>query len=859
MIHSPENTTRPRSIAVKFCVALAILTLLLSSDLRADDPVLENGDILVGARGGSGFWGYYGLIWRIRDGNKQIILGDDPANRIGSRPTDFLIDSKGRLVFVATGALVTGNGNDTGLFRANLETGEVETLHVFRYAPNPDEPVPAAYPAGVVSAYTCMRTGLHATRVLQAVIDDDVKSGTPQFRYAEAYNLSAALTVGGERARVYAFRYLADEGKLERGISLEPLPPRGCGVDMVVKGSDTYYGLESWVGVAQASVTLDLKIEADTDFGSGVFSAALRLGGGSELIYSHKTILDDLDVENRRVAACGTTIEIPANAGGTFNVLAGVRNIGFLGDGLFATSHSGAAGFPYLLDLGGTYPFMNPNSCQIYQAVAHKSPFDYGTEESEATSAVAFGNRILATQDHRGRLLSLTREGTSVVVEEGFDRPDGVVAYPPEDVPITGALLVIRIDSPLNVLVTDAAGRRIGRTAAGGEVNDFGDKGGIVDPSGTGEPLFYAVMNPAPGSYSVESVGTGEGSYAITVYSADPSQSEAGMIRVTGTTSAGDVDSHDFVASDEGLALEFVAPPLPDDTIPPVTTATLSTAANAAGWHNSDVTVTLAAVDEEGGSGVSEIFYSTSIGAAVAGEVVTGSAASIAITGEGTTTLTFSARDQAGNEEAPQTLTIRIDKTPPTVSGVRLPAANGAGWNNTDVTVQFTCADDLSGVASCDPAIQEVSTEGAGQSRTASAVDQAGNSASGIVADINIDKTAPDVTCTPAPAMLWPPNHNLVSVSATVDVIDALSGAAGFVLLAATSNEADNGTGDGDLPNDIQEFDIGAADTSGLLRAERAGTGRGRLYLLSYQGADLADNVATCQGEVSVPHSRGKR
>jgi endo-1,4-beta-xylanase len=72
-------------------------------------------------------------------------------------------------------------------------------------------------------------------------------------------------------------------------------------------------------------------------------------------------------------------------------------------------------------------------------------------------------------------------------------------------------------------------------------------------------------------------------------------------------------------------------------------------------------------------------------------------------------------------------------------------------------------------------------------------------------------------------------------------------------LLSATSNEADNGLGDGDFPNDIQGFDVGSADTSGQLRAERSGRGNGRVYTLTYRGLDLAGNTHDCKAVVTVP------
>jgi hypothetical protein len=119
----------------------------------------------------------------------------------------------------------------------------------------------------------------------------------------------------------------------------------------------------------------------------------------------------------------------------------------------------------------------------------------------------------------------------------------------------------------------------------------------------------------------------------------------------------------------------------------------------------------------------------------------------------------------AGGSAGPVDVSIKRDATKPTIEGSASPAANGAGWNNTDVTVSFTCADNLSGIASCGPD-DTLSSEGAGQSATGTAVDDAGNSASATVSSINIDKTPPAinfVSRTPANVNDW--NNGNVTVN----------------------------------------------------------------------------------------------
>ena len=71
---------------------------------------------------------------------------------------------------------------------------------------------------------------------------------------------------------------------------------------------------------------------------------------------------------------------------------------------------------------------------------------------------------------------------------------------------------------------------------------------------------------------------------------------------------------------------------------------------------------------------------------------------------------------------------VNVDLTAPTVSPVVSPAPNAQGWANQPPTVTYSCADALSGVASC-PTPVAISAEGANQTVTGTAVDTAGNTA----------------------------------------------------------------------------------------------------------------------------------
>ncbi len=196
------------------------------------------------------------------------------------------------------------------------------------------------------------------------------------------------------------------------------------------------------------------------------------------------------------------------------------------------------------------------------------------------------------------------------------------------------------------------------------------------------------------------------------------------------------------------------------DQTPPTTTAS-----SVPDWANASVTFTLHANDTL--SGVDATHYTIDGGATQTGDTVT-------VNGDGVHQVAYWSVDNAGNVETANTATVKIDTTAPTITVSQTPAANGAGWNNSDVTVNFTCSDATSGVASC-TSPQSLTNEGAGQTVTGSAVDNAGNSSSASTT-VNIDKTAPNImgVLPPQSAPGWYNTPVTVSFACT----DALSGVA---------------------------------------------------------------------------------
>ncbi|MFI2857732.1 alginate lyase family protein [Paenibacillus sp. JSM ZJ436] len=186
-----------------------------------------------------------------------------------------------------------------------------------------------------------------------------------------------------------------------------------------------------------------------------------------------------------------------------------------------------------------------------------------------------------------------------------------------------------------------------------------------------------------------------------------------------------------------------------------------------------------------------------------------------------------------------------------------------AGWSNTDVTVKLIATDEETGIATTYYSINgsepstgsTISFESEGVHILQYwSVDHAGNQEDVKTTLIRIDKTAPTLEIVLSKKVLWPPNHRMLPVKATISAQDSLSDV-NVVLQSITSNEPDDGLGDGDRQNDIQEAEWNTYDLEFMLRAERSGTGTGRTYTVTYLATDEAGNQATASVEVRVPHS----
>jgi Beta-propeller repeat len=215
--------------------------------------------------------------------------------------------------------------------------------------------------------------------------------------------------------------------------------------------------------------------------------------------------------------------------------------------------------------------------------------------------------------------------------------------------------------------------------------------------SGNGD-AFVAKLNPT-GSALVYSTYLGSGGDTGLGIAVD-SSGNAYVTGLTYSTNFPTMNPLQPAFSGKGDAFVAKIASIGSDNTPPITTANPSPGPNINGWNNTNVTINLNATDNPGGSGVKQIEFALGGAQNTGWQTVAGNTASVTISAEGATTLSYFATDNAGNLESAKTLTVRIDKTPPIISG--LPAPGCTIWPPNHKLVQVAtviAADALSGFA----------------------------------------------------------------------------------------------------------------------------------------------------------------
>ncbi|HWQ84874.1 MAG TPA: ExeM/NucH family extracellular endonuclease [Anaerolineales bacterium] len=114
------------------------------------------------------------------------------------------------------------------------------------------------------------------------------------------------------------------------------------------------------------------------------------------------------------------------------------------------------------------------------------------------------------------------------------------------------------------------------------------------------------------------------------------------------------------------------------------------------------------------------------------------------------------------------------------------------------------------------------------------------------------EATPPQLVVDLSQTLLWPPRHQYVTIQASLTASDNADADPTITLVYVTSNEPDEGLGDGDLPDDIVIID----DQTFRLRAERSGLGNDRVYTITYLVTDDCGNSQYVEAYVTIPHNR---
>jgi len=224
-------------------------------------------------------------------------------------------------------------------------------------------------------------------------------------------------------------------------------------------------------------------------------------------------------------------------------------------------------------------------------------------------------------------------------------------------------------------------------------------------------------------------------------------------------------------------------------------------------------------------------------------------------------TRTFTATDGATNTaSASQTITV-IDNTPPTISCPANITVNAiSGTCAAPASFIVTATDNCSAATVTTDHLSGSSFPVGTTTVHATATDAAGNSSNCSFTVTVKDIDPPVITLNGQTITLWPPDHKYQTIQVTdlvasaSDLCDPGVNINSVVIASVSSDEPENGGGgDGNTFNDIV---IGGDCKSVQLRAERMGSGNGRVYTITFKVTDSSGNSTTATAKVTVPKSQ---
>lgn len=222
----------------------------------------------------------------------------------------------------------------------------------------------------------------------------------------------------------------------------------------------------------------------------------------------------------------------------------------------------------------------------------------------------------------------------------------------------------------------------------------------------------------------------------------------------------------------------------------------------------------------------------------------------------GTTTVIATALNGAGYDSCSFKVTVRDVQPPVITCPANITRPNAPGQCGATVTYAATATDNCTSTVTVtvQPASGSFFPVGT-TTVTARATDGSGNTAT-CSFTVTVNDVEPPVIHDLAvtPPVLWPPNHKMKVITADYTSTDNCPGPI-TCQITVTSNEPENGTGDGDAAPDWEILN----DHHLKLRAERAGNGNGRIYTVKISCTDQYGNTGTGTRTVLVPKSMSSK
>jgi hypothetical protein len=331
--------------------------------------------------------------------------------------------------------------------------------------------------------------------------------------------------------------------------------------------------------------------------------------------------------------------------------------------------------------------------------------------------------------------------------------------------------------------------------------------------------LLVEATGPSGAAVSFVATATDAVSTPTIVYSVAPGSIfplGPTAVNVTATDAAGNVSNGAFTVTVR-------------DTTAPALTLPENMTLEATGPNGATVTFAASATD------------------AVSTPTLTYSVASGSIFPLGTTTVTATATDAAGNKSNGTFTVTVIDTTAPALAVPHDLVVEATGANGAVVFFAATATDAVS-TPTIGYDVAPGSTFPLGTTTVnVTATDAAGNTAHGAFMVTVRDTTAPVIAAlTASPNTIWPPNNKMVAVTLTAQASDAV-GVLALHIVSVSANESVS-------PSAMRVTGPLALE----LLADRDGNGSGRLYTIIVEARDSAGNASTRAVTVSVPHDSGK-